>query len=400
MKNAFLLFFLIVSYNYILYAFTVNGLTAVPLFPENPIHRIIVISFNLTLYVGWFFGERGKLVTILGYLFFFQIILLSILEKDAKVFISNTVPVIFTLMLVVLFESPHEREKRKIEEERKKLLTELEENERKRKEIEEKIHTYKREISILRFQLEQKEKNLEEAKRLKQSLKEIEKKEEEVKSLREKLWHLENELEKQKEKELKLLDANRKLFQLLELLGKEEEKKRASKEVKELRKERRKLVKELLELQNLLDIYDKENRELRQRLKENEKKLEEIKKKLETIELEKETLEKEVRKKEEIYRELLSLLFPNVSFTDEAVREFISLDPERKKIFLKELGKIEEGIKLETLSTDASVYKLKFSGGRAYFTRDGMKWKLLGILDSEENKDKARFIENLRRRTA
>ncbi len=400
MKNALLLFFLIVSYNYILYAFTVNGLTAVPLFPENPIHRIIVISFNLTLYVGWFFGERRKLVTILGYLFFFQIILLSILERDAKVFISNTVPVIFTLMLVVLFESPHEREKRKIEEERKKLLTELEENERKRKEIEEKIHTYKREISILRFQLEQKEKNLEEAKRLKQSLKEIEKKEEEVKSLREKLWHLENELEKQKEKELKLLDANRKLFQLLELLGKEEEKKRASKEVKELRKERRKLVKELLELQNLLDIYDKENRELRQRLKENEKKLEEIKKKLETIELEKETLEKEVRKKEEIYRELLSLLFPNVSFTDEAVREFISLDPERKKIFLKELGKIEEGIKLETLSTDGSVYKLKFSGGRAYLTRNGMKWKLLGILDSEENKDKARFIENLRRRTA
>ncbi|GAB6065551.1 hypothetical protein JCM9492_06430 [Aquifex pyrophilus] len=398
MRNTLLLLFLIVSYNYILYTFTANDLSAIPLFPENPVHRIIVLSFNITLYVGWLFGERRKLVTVLGYLFFFQIILLSILEGDVNVFISNTVPVIFTLMLVTLFESPYEREKKEIEEERRKLLAELEENEKKRKEIEEKIDAYRKEISFLKLQLEQKEKDLEEAKRLKQSLKEIERKEEEVRSLRERLEGLEKELEKQREKEIKLLDANRKLFQLLELLGKEEEKKRGSKEVKELRKERKKLVKEVLELQSLLDLYDKENKELRQKLKENEKKLEEMKKNLEKLELERESLEREAKKKEEIYREFLNLLFPNISLTDEAVREFINLDLERKRILLKELGKLESGVKLETLSTDGSVYKLKFSGGRAYLTRNGKEWKLLGILDSEEDKDKARFIAKIRER--
>jgi len=396
MREAFFLLFLIVSYNYILRYITVNNLSPIPLFPTDTVNTIIVLSFNLTLYIGWFFGERRRLVATLGYLFFFQIILLSILLRNPYIFIANTIPVIFTLMLVVLFESPFEKEKRKIEEERKKLLDELEENKRKKVEIEEKINEFRKNISLLKTQLEQKEKSLEEAKNLREDVKKIKEKEKEIAIFREEISKLEKELEKQREKETKLLEANRKLFQLLELLGKEEEKKKGSKEVKELRKERKKLIKEVLELQDLIDIYDKENKILREKVGELQEKLEELQQKVEKLELEKENLRKESSKKIEVYGEFFKLLFPYIQFIEDSIKDFIKLDANRKRVILKEIEKLKDNIKLETLATDNNIYKLKFSGGRVYLKKEKGKWVVLGILGSEEDKDKARFIEALK----
>jgi len=395
-KEAFILIFLIVSYNYTLYYITVNNLSSIPLFPTDTVNTIIVLSFNLALYIGWFFGERRRLVTTLGYLFFFQIVLLSILLKNTHIFIANAIPVVFTIMLVALFESPFEKEKRIIEEERKKLLDELEENKRKRIEIEERINEFKKNISLLKIQLEQKEKSLKEAKRLREDVKKIKEKEKEIDLFKEKISKLEKELEKQREKETKLLEANRKLFQLLELLSREEEKKQGSKEVKELRKERKKLIKEILELQDLIDIYDKENRNLREKISKMQKNIEELRRKIDRLELEKENLRRESYKKREVYGELLRILFPYIQFTDDSIKDFIKLDANRKRSILKEIEKLKGNIKLETLATDKNIYKLKFSGGRVYLKKEKDKWVVLGILDSEENKDKARFIEALK----
>ncbi|NPA32757.1 MAG: hypothetical protein GXO04_03930, partial [Aquificae bacterium] len=398
MKEALILLFLIVSYNYILYYITAEGLSAVPLFPKDPVHVIIVLSFNLVLYIGWFFGERRRLVTLLGYLFFVQIALLSLIQKDPYVFVSDAVPVVFTLMLVALFESPFEKEKKRLEEERKKLLFELEKNLRKREEIEEKIDEYKRAISVLRFELERKEESLKRAKALEEDAKKVEQREREVNALKKKLSELETELRKQREKEARLLDANRQLFQLLELLGKEEDKKRGTREVKELRKERKKLIKEVLELQKLLEVYDKENKELRLRLEELNREKEKLTKELEEARESARRAKSAEEKRTDVYREVLRAILPHVDFSKEAVREFGELDNARKRALIRELERLKDGKKPESLASDKDIYKLKFSGGRAYLGKKNERWVVIGILDSEDDKDKARFIEGLRGR--
>ncbi|AAC06533.1 hypothetical protein [Aquifex aeolicus] len=398
MKEALILFFLIVSYNYLLYYITAKDLALIPLFPENPEEIILVIAFNSALYIGWFFGERRKLVTILGYLFFFQTVLLSLVKKDPYTFVSTAFPVIFTLMLVALFKSPFERELERIQKEKEALLEELEKNEEVRQKVEEERERLKKEISLIKLQIEQKERELERAKEAQEKLEEVEKKEKEVNKLKEKLRELEKNLKKQKEKEEKLLESNRKLFQLLELLGRKEDKRRGSKEVRELRKERKKLVKEVLELQDLLEIYSRENEELKKELEKLKSELEGAKKEIAKLLTEKENLSKAVKKKEEIYEEVLRVFLPNVKFTPEALQEFMSLSTQEKRRFLRELEKLEEGTKLESLTNVHGVYKLKFGGGRIYVRKEGDRWVVIGILDTEQDKEKERYIESLRDR--
>ena len=391
MRNLFILLFLIISYNFLLFYITHTGLSPIPFFPKDPLNAIIVLSFNSVLFLAWLFGERHKLVTYLGYLFFVQILAISFIQKDPYVFVSDLVPVIFTLMLIVLFESPFEREQKLIREERNKLLEEIEKVDAERRKIEEKISEFKRQLKILRNQIEEKEKELKNA----VSKEDFERKEKELKELKERLEEYERDLKKQKEKEHKLLEANRKLFQMLEVLGKTEEKSKGSKEIKELRKERKKLIKEVLELQELLEIYEKENKELRENLEKTYDELKKVKEELEKEKLEKEKLEKEKRNKLEVYEEILKLLFPKLIFTKKALEEFHSLDPQRKKTVIKELLTFRDDTKLEPLSTLPNVYKLKFSGGRIYITREEDKWKVLGILDSEDDKEKELFIKRL-----
>jgi len=390
-KEALLLLFLISVYNFLLYYITANDISAVPLFPEDPLNTIIVLSFNAVLYIGWFFGERRKLVTILGYLFFIQISLLSFIYRDPYIFVANLFPVIFTFMLVVLFESPYERRQKELQRERQQLLKELENLERERNEVEEKIQEYRRSLAFLRIQLREKEKQLSEAREEKEErgLKE------EIELFRKKIGEMEKELRKQREKEKKLLESNRKLFQMLELLGREEDKTRGSREVKELRKERKKLIKEVLELQELLNVYEKENRELREELENLRKEVEKLRSEASRLRIKEEELKRASLRKEELYEEVLRSIFPSLEFSEEFLREFARTDKSRRKAILKALEKLSEGAKPEKVTTLQGVFKLRFSGGRLYVKREGSNWEILGFLDSEEDKDKARFIKSL-----
>ncbi|NPB06021.1 MAG: hypothetical protein GXO03_00285 [Aquificae bacterium] len=395
MREALLLLTLIVLYNFLLYYATVNDLTPVPLFPEDPVNAILVVSFNAVLYVGWLFGERRKLVTLLGYLFFFQITLLALVYRDPYTFVSSLLPVILTFMFVALVESPFERSQRKLVEERERLLKELDELARERSAVEEKVREFKRSVELLRLQLEEKERQLEQARRAQESEEELKRREEEVKRFREKLKALEEELRKQRDKELKLMEANRKLFQMLELLGKEEDRK-GGKELKTLRKERKKLIKEVLELQELLELYEQENRELKERLEQTRERVYELEKSLEEERLKAKQLEGAQKRREKIYEEVLSLVLPSVSFSKEALKDLLSLDRTLKKRALAELRRLPNA-KPEPITTAKNLYKLKFSGGRLYLRRtDNGGWEVAGILDSEDDADKARVIERLR----
>ena len=395
MREAFILLFLIVAYNYILYYITWKELSIVPLFPKDPVNVIIVLSFNITLYLAWLFGERRKIVVALGYLFFFQISLLSFIYRDPYIFVSDLFPVILTFMFVVLFESPFEREKKQLEEEREKLLKKLEELSRERKEVEDKIEEYRKQIGLLKIELKQREEELQKAKEQSVPREEIEKREKAVRELEEELKRLEEELRKQREKETQLLQANRQLFQMLEILGMEEEKKKGSKEVRELRKERKKLVKEVLELQQILDIYDRENKSLRKELEEAKQKIKELQREVGELQLKLEEAKRSSTKKKEVYEEVFRVLLPHVEFTKEALEEFIKLPPEKKRYALKELINLSDKTRLEPLTTLPEVFKLKFPGGRIYLKKVKEKWRVVGVLGTEQDKEKERFIKTL-----
>ncbi len=395
MREAFILLFLIVAYNYILYYITWKELSIVPLFPKDPVNVIIVLSFNITLYLAWLFGERRRIVVALGYLFFFQISLLSFIYRDPYIFVSDLFPVILTFMFVVLFESPFEREKKRLEEEREKLLKELEKLSEERNEVENKIEEFRKQINLLKIELKKREEELQKAKEQAVPKEELQKREKAVKELEEEIKKLEEELKKQREKENQLLQANRQLFQMLEVLGMEEEKRKGSKEVKELRKERKKLLKEVLELQQILELYDKENKSLRKELEEARQKIKELRKETGELQLKLEEAQRSSAKKKEVYGEVLKILLPHVEFTKDALEEFIKLPPEKKRYALKELINLSEKTKLEPLTTLPEVFKLKFPGGRIYLKRDSEKWKVVGVLGTEQDKEKERFIKAL-----
>ncbi|RUM32354.1 MAG: hypothetical protein DSY32_00145, partial [Aquifex sp.] len=126
--------------------------------------------------------------------------------------------------------------------------------------------------------------------------------------------------------------------------------------------------------------------------------LEEANKEIARLETEKENLSKAIKKKEEVYEEFLRILLPSVKFTPQAIVEFMSLSPQEKRRFLKELQKLEEGMKLESLTSVPGVQKLKFGGGRIYAKKEGDKWVILGMLDTEQDKEKGRYIEYLKDR--
>ncbi len=120
-----------------------------------------------------------------------------------------------------------------------------------------------------------------------------------------------------------------------------------------------------------------------------------MQKEINELSLKAEEKEKLFLKREEVYDEVLRALFPYVEFSKDALEEFIKLPPEKKRNALRELLKLSEKTKLESLTTLPDVYKLKFSGGRIYLKREGKKWKVVGVLGSEQDKEKARFIKAL-----
>ncbi|MGC8852403.1 MAG: hypothetical protein ACP5P0_02230, partial [Hydrogenobacter sp.] len=196
----------------------------------------------------------------------------------------------------------------------------------------------------------------------------------------------------------RLTEANKKLFELIDLLQRQEDKNQKG-EVAQLRKERKKLVKEILELESLLDEYSKENTELKLELSKMRSQLEDVSYKKELLELELQELKKQLSTKEEIYREILNVLLENIEMEERAISEFMHLPIEKKREFIKELlilNMKEEGEPLESMKGLKNVFKLKPRGGRIYFTfGEKRRWKVLGLIDSEDDKDKEKYAKEI-----
>ena len=372
MREALTLLFLITAYNLILWIITHYEIAPIPLFPTDMYQIVLVLSYNSVLYLSWLFGERYRTVQWMGYLFFFQIIALSLYFSDLEIIVRNLPPVLLTFALVVLFESPTEKEIRQIEEERESLLVELDRIRKERESVEIRLRQLESELKDLRRR--------------------------EDDSLSEKVEILQKEIKELREKERTLVEANRRLFQLLDMLRTESHSTAGGKdEIQNLRKERKKLIKELIQLQELTDLYAEENQSLKAKVKELSEKLEELTREKESLRLELENLRSKKKREEQAYLEILSLI-PGVEFHERAVEEFIRLEEKKKRSSLRELmvfSQRKDNKKLESITTLSGVYRLRFSGGRVYLKRNGRKWIVLGILPSEKDKDKDRYIREV-----
>jgi len=380
MREALILLFLTVSYNFLLWYITEQGLSPIPLFPEDVHHIILILSYNSVLYISWLFGERHRVVQWIGYLFFFQIVALSFYFRNLEIVVRDLPPVIFTFALVSLFESPTEKDIKSIEREREELLVEMDRIRRERERIDARLRMLREEIRKI-----EKEKSREEVSAAQRE------------ELERKLQSLQEELKEYREKENKLLEANRKLFQLLDMLRSEGDVGSGREELASLRRERKKLIKELIQLQELVDIYADENEKLKEENEELRRKTEQLQRRLNTLEVEMENLSRKGTEPGEIYREVLGSL-PNVHVSERALGELRGLPPDRRRIFFRELIKFafrEGQERVEPLATLRDIYKLRFSGGRVYLRRSGDRWEVVGILDSEDDKEKDRYIRNV-----
>ena len=104
-----------------------------------------------------------------------------------------------------------------------------------------------------------------------------------------------------------------------------------------------------------------------------------------------------LRLRKEIYGKVLEELL-QLKFTERAVGEFLKLPSQKKRLFLKELLRFSqrEGKEnVEPLATVPSVYKLRFSGGRVYLRKQNGSWEVVGLLGSEDDKEKERYIRNV-----
>ncbi len=379
MKEALTLLFLIVSYNFLLWYITFFELTPIPFFPEDPEHVVLVLSYNSILYIAWLFGEREKVVQWLGYLFFVQIVALSIYFEDLSIIVRDLPPVILSFAITVLFESPKEKELKRIEQEREELLNELDKVKREKERVE--VH-----LKLLTMKI----KELEEEK---EKLKEGDIRKEEIQKQIDKL---KKELEEYKEKERRLLETNRRLFELLETLKVYQEPSSSKKkELANLRKERKKLIKEVVELQELISIYSEENEKLKEEIKV-------LKERTEKVEAENERLRSEIenlkRKKEiseglkEVLKDILS-----IKVSEEVLRELSRLKGEERRRILREIVKLDmkEIKRFETLSTASDIYKHRFSGGRIYLKRTDDGFEIIGFLTTEDDKEKDRYIREV-----
>ncbi len=295
---------------------------------------------------------------------------MSVYSEDIRVILKDLSPVILTFALVVLFESPTEKRIKSVEKEREALLREIDRVRKEREKVE--VH-----LRMLKSEIEELEKE----------------KEKGSKELEERLAQLQRELEEYKEKESRLLETNRKLFQLLEMMREDTEPVGGKEELASLRRERKRLVKEIIGLQELLDVYVDENEKLKEDNARLRRKVEELNIKLGKMEIERKTSDSQ----KEIYRDILEDLF-QLKFSERVVEELLRLPSQKRKVFLKELLRFSqrEGQEnVEPLSTVPGIYKLRFSGGRIYLRKKDGSWEVVGVLGSEDDKEKDRYIRNV-----
>ncbi len=393
-REALKLFFLVVSYNFILHYLSI--LLPIPFFPLQLEGILVVASFVSALYLAWLFGYREKTVIWLAYVYLFQIIGLSILRWGHE-FITQFLPsLLLTVSLIWLFESPVERRTKRLEEERKRLEEELNRNDEEMNRLVEQIGFLRDLTARLSKEKEVVERKLSKLKE--EELVKKEKLEHERQVLAQKLQESQKRITEYAERLEGLTRINRELFQMLEAMqdtkptgGKEE--------LARLRQERKRLSKELIHMQELLEELSRENMDISKKYEYLLQRFERERRERERLQVEVENLGKQVSSKREIYEELFSMLFENIEFEKRVIEEFLELDINAKREFLKELMLLnikDTDERFEVMKGYKNVFKLKPMGGRIYFTfGETKRWKILGVLWGEDDKSKDRYAREL-----
>jgi myosin heavy subunit len=393
-KEPILLAFLIVSYNFALVQ--LSQMLDVRLYPSSLSEKLHLTFFLSALYVAWLFGERLRTVAWIGLLFVFNVLLQATVEQRFGIVLEQMPAFLITLLVIKLFESPVEKRWRQSQEEKHRLEEELSENQKELMEALKTKKVYKELIEKLTKEKSELEKRIERLTEEETAEKErlLKEKEDIVKrlsSFREILKGYEERTERLKE-------ANRKLFEMLEL-QQERTTDKGDRELSKLRNEKKRLMKELLALEELLEETSKENLRLNEEKENLRHQVEELQRQLSLTQLRLEEYERIKNTRKELYQEMLDLVLDRIEWEGQALEEFIQLDHQRKREFLKELMLLnmkELGEVFETLKGVKNTFKLKPKGGRIYFTYGKEKtWRILGILDEEDQKHKERFIREL-----
>ena len=113
------------------------------LFPQNLEDILIVLSIVSALYLAWLFGYREKTVIWLAYVSFFQVVGLSLVRENYTLMTQFIPPLLMTVLLIWLFESPVEKRTKEIEENRERLEEELSRNQEELSRLTEQINLLK-----------------------------------------------------------------------------------------------------------------------------------------------------------------------------------------------------------------------------------------------------------------
>jgi myosin heavy subunit len=390
-KEPILLAFLIISYNFALVQ--LSHMLDVRLYPSSLSEKLHLTFFLSALYVAWLFGERLRTVAWIGLLFVFNVLLQATVEQRFSLVLEQMPAFLITLLVIKLFESPMEKRLRKFQEEKHRLEEELSKNQKELMEAlktkrlhQELVEKLTKEKSELEKRIERlTEEETAEKERLLKEKEDIVKR---LNSFREILKGYEERIER-------LTEANRRLFEMLEL-QQERTTDKGDRELSKLRNEKKRLMKELLALEELLEETSKENLRLNEEKENLRHQAEELQRELSLAQLRLEEYERIKNTRKELYQEMFELVLDRIEWEDQALEEFVQLDHQRKKEFLKELMLLnmkELGEVFETLKGVKNTFKLKPKGGRIYFTYGKEKtWRILGILDEEDQKHKERFI--------
>ncbi|WP_448587993.1 hypothetical protein [Thermocrinis sp.] len=388
-KEPFLLAFLIISYNFAL--IQLSYMLEVRLYPVLLSEKLHLIFFLSVLYVAWLFGERLRTVAWIGVIFVLSVFIQSVLMREPRLMLENMPAFLITLLAIKLFESPVEKRLKALQESKHKLEEELVRNQQELIETLKTKQLYDELLIKLSKEKEELEKTIEkltaEEEREKERL--LKEKEEIAK----KLNSFKETLRAYEEKVERLTQANRRLFEMIET-QQERLAEPENKELSKLRSERKKLIKELLDMEGILDELMKENSKLKEEKENLQKGLQDALTKLELAQLGLEQYRKSQTSKKEVYKDLLELILENITWEEKALEDFIGLDRERKKEFLKELLLLNMKDTSEVFeSLKKNIFKLKPKGGRIYFTHGkDRNWHIIGILDAEDDKHKNRFI--------
>ncbi|WP_052293038.1 hypothetical protein [Thermocrinis albus] len=361
----------------------------ISLFPEDLSQIVTLLSFISVLYLSWLFGARREVIGWIGYIFLFQVIGRALMERDYGTVTQNLPPFLLALLFTQLLEPPYQRRIRELED----LLRRNEENIKKLKRESLDAQT---KLEILLREKEEIEKKLE---GLELSQKEIESLRNQYREVLRNLETAKRELVSYRERMERLVEANRGLLELLEEVQNSRPSLNKQEELSRLRNERRKLLKEVQQMQALLEELDRENRNLREEVAQLKEKLEELSKEKQLLELHLEKERSSTSSRREVILEYLSDIYENIEWESRALDELMDLPRTKRREFFKELHILnltQPTDQLKPMRGVKDIFKLKPKGGRIYFTYGkNRRWLVVGILNSEDNKDKERYLREV-----